>query len=169
MIFKCQACSKWEAVEDFTHPLWSFQLPLSAILTPQEGGTEDAPTGSCSFIHHKNIEVWENHTDNLGSTTSTVSINQDWRLHVPCSAGADWTPFLTGNSMGAGDAQCWKSFNVVGGISMLRRLWETFFSKFPCGRHVSVLVYSPHTGPLARAFHPVITPRPPATRDMWPS
>ena len=30
-------------MEDFTHPLWSFQLPLSAILTPQGGGTEDAP------------------------------------------------------------------------------------------------------------------------------
>ena len=29
-------------MEDFTHPLWSFQLPLSAILTPQGGGTEDA-------------------------------------------------------------------------------------------------------------------------------
>ena len=36
---------------------------------------------------------------------------------------------------------------------MLRRLRETFFSKPPYGRHVSVLVHSPHTGPPARACH----------------
>ena len=44
-------------MEDFTHPLWSFQLPLSAILTPQEGGTEDNLRGLWDNTKCNNIQI----------------------------------------------------------------------------------------------------------------
>ena len=175
MIFKCQVCSKREALEDFTHPCWSFQIPLSAILTPQGGAAGDAP------LHLAHLLTIKTQSSALPKPHRQPRI-QHWhslhkpRLVPPCSDAAV-PPHATSTRLnsisdwglhGRGNAQCWKRFNSGGG-SMLRRLKESFFSKPHYGRDVSVPVQSPHSGPPVRASHPVITPRPPAQGPHVPS